>query len=179
MGKGTLWKAGAVILVIAIWGWASSRQQNDIPMESGHSEDDGHDHSQNASPQTAPPKTAPTQKTTNKGKIMDVKELKIEDEKIGDGAEAVTGKNVTVNYRGMLTDGTVFDESYKRGEPFSFDLGAGNVIKGWDKGVAGMKVGGKRKLTIPPDMGYGASGAGATIPPNATLIFEVELLKVN
>ena len=96
----------------------------------------------------------------------------------GTGTEAVAGKRVEVHYSGYLTDGTKFDASYDRGEPFSFPLGAGRVIKGWDQGVAGMKVGGKRKLTIPPALGYGASGAGNVIPPNATLVFEVELLKV-
>lgn len=111
--------------------------------------------------------------------IEDVKELKIEDIKIGIGDEAVSGKKVTVNYLGYLTNKTKFDSSYDRGEPFSFNLGAGQVIKGWDQGVVGMKVGGKRKLTIPSDLGYGPSGAGGSIPPNATLIFEVELLKVD
>ena len=106
-------------------------------------------------------------------------ELKIEDLRLGTGAEAVNGKTVTVNYSGTLTSGTKFDSSYDRGTPFSFTLGAGEVIKGWDLGVAGMKVGGKRKLTIPSDLGYGSRGAGADIPPNATLIFEVELLEVN
>ncbi|MHB9026356.1 MAG: FKBP-type peptidyl-prolyl cis-trans isomerase [Armatimonadota bacterium] len=106
-------------------------------------------------------------------------ELVIEDLKIGAGAEAVAGKTVTVHYTGWLTDGTKFDSSVDRGKPFSFPLGAGRVISGWDKGVAGMKVGGKRKLTIPPEMGYGASGTpGGPIPPNATLVFEVELLGV-
>ncbi len=105
-------------------------------------------------------------------------QLKIEDEVIGTGVEAVAGKKVTVNYIGTLTDGTKFDSSYDRGTPFSFNLGAGEVIKGWDQGVVGMKVGGKRKLTIPPSLGYGAAGAGGVIPGNATLIFEVELLKV-
>ncbi len=104
--------------------------------------------------------------------------LIIQDEKVGTGAEAVAGKKVIVNYTGTLIDGTKFDSSYDRNEPFSFNLGAGEVIKGWDQGVAGMKVGGKRKLTIPPSLGYGAQGAGAAIPPNATLVFEVELLKV-
>jgi len=105
-------------------------------------------------------------------------QLKIEDITLGTGDEAVTGKKVTVNYKGTLTDGTKFDSSYDRGIPFSFNLGAGDVIQGWDLGVDGMKVGGKRKLTIPSSLGYGARGAGDVIPPNATLVFEVELLKV-
>ena len=105
-------------------------------------------------------------------------ELKIEDLVLGTGEEAINGKKVTVNYSGTLINGTKFDSSYDRGVPFTFTLGAGEVIKGWDKGVTGMKVGGKRKLTIPPDLGYGATGAGSVIPPNATLIFEVELLKI-
>ncbi len=104
--------------------------------------------------------------------------LEIQDLKVGDGAEAVKGKKVSVHYTGWLTNGTKFDSSLDRGEPFQFQLGAGQVIQGWDQGVAGMKVGGKRKLTIPPDMGYGARGAGGVIPPNATLVFEVELLGV-
>ena len=104
--------------------------------------------------------------------------LIIVDEKIGTGEEATAGKKVTVNYAGTLTNGTKFDSSYDRNEPFIFNLGAGEVIKGWDQGVAGMKVGGKRKLTIPASLGYGETGAGGVIPPNATLIFEVELLKV-
>ena len=105
-------------------------------------------------------------------------ELKIEDTKVGTGAEAVTGKSVMVHYTGWLTNGTKFDSSKDRNEPFSFQLGAGQVIKGWDQGVAGMKVGGIRKLTIPPNLGYGSRGAGGVIPPNATLVFEVELLGV-
>ena len=107
-----------------------------------------------------------------------VEELKIEDLVVGTGIEAVGGKTVTVNYLGTLTNGTKFDSSYDRGAPFSFNLGAGEVIKGWDQGVVGMKVGGKRKLTIPSSLGYGETGAGEVIPPNSTLIFEVELLKV-
>jgi FKBP-type peptidyl-prolyl cis-trans isomerase len=105
-------------------------------------------------------------------------ELKIEDVVVGTGDEAKKGKTVSVHYTGWLTDGKKFDSSKDRGQPFSFPVGAGHVIRGWDDGVAGMKVGGKRKLTIPPDLGYGPRGAGGVIPPNATLIFEVELLGV-
>ncbi|MDO8503874.1 MAG: FKBP-type peptidyl-prolyl cis-trans isomerase [bacterium] len=104
--------------------------------------------------------------------------LKIEDIIVGAGAEAQAGKKVTVNYSGTLLNGTKFDSSYDRGVPFSFNLGAGEVIQGWDLGILEMKVGGKRKLTIPSELGYGTTGAGGVIPPNATLVFEVELLKV-
>jgi FKBP-type peptidyl-prolyl cis-trans isomerase len=110
--------------------------------------------------------------------LTTAKELKKEDLLVGKGKEAKPGDAVTVHYRGTLTDGTVFDESYKRGQPFDFQLGAGSVIKGWDIGVAGMKEGGKRRLTIPGDLAYGPQGSPPTIPPNATLIFEVELLQV-
>lgn len=117
-----------------------------------------------------------TSATTANTSGESVTDLKIEDLKPGTGAEAKSGQQVTVHYTGWLTDGKKFDSSLDRGQPFKFMLGAGQVIQGWDKGVAGMKVGGKRKLTIPPQMGYGERGAGGVIPPNATLVFEVELL---
>jgi FKBP-type peptidyl-prolyl cis-trans isomerase FkpA len=111
--------------------------------------------------------------------------LQIEDTVVGTGAEASAGQRVRVHYTGWLHDpaavdqrGRKFDSSKDRGQPFSFGLGRGEVIRGWDEGVQGMKVGGTRVLTIPPEMGYGARGAGGVIPPNATLVFEVELLAV-
>ncbi len=109
---------------------------------------------------------------------MNTTTLLIEDEVVGTGAKAMEGDSVTVHYVGMLTDGAVFDASRKRGDQgFTFVLGAGEVIKGWDQGVLGMNVGGKRKLTIPPDLAYGNRAVGGVIPANSTLIFEVELLK--
>jgi FKBP-type peptidyl-prolyl cis-trans isomerase FkpA len=104
--------------------------------------------------------------------------LVIEDLVVGHGNSAAAGQRVSVHYTGWLTDGKKFDSSKDRGQPFMFALGRGEVIRGWDEGVSGMKVGGKRKLTIPPELGYGARGAGGVIPPNATLVFEVELLAV-
>ena len=115
------------------------------------------------------------------GSMQEVKTasgLKYVDQVVGTGDVAVAGQTASVHYTGWLENGTKFDSSVDRGQPFSFPLGAGRVIKGWDEGVQGMKVGGKRKLTIPSDLGYGSRGAGGVIPPNATLIFDVELLGV-
>ena len=116
---------------------------------------------------------------------MDVSEFTKQDARVGSGNEAVAGREVTVHYTGWLYDpsrpdnkGSKFDSSRDRNDPFKFRLGAGQVIRGWDEGVAGMKVGGRRTLTIPSNMGYGARGAGGDIPPNAALVFDVELLDV-
>jgi peptidylprolyl isomerase/FKBP-type peptidyl-prolyl cis-trans isomerase FkpA len=134
---------------------------------------------QSAADAVSPPPIGASIQPTTPAPQPGATELKKEDTKVGTGAEAVTGSTVSVHYTGWLTDGTKFDSSKDRGQPFSFQIGSGQVIKGWDQGVTGMKVGGIRKLTIPPELGYGARGAGGVIPPNATLVFEVELLGVN
>ncbi|MEI6480085.1 MAG: FKBP-type peptidyl-prolyl cis-trans isomerase [bacterium] len=115
--------------------------------------------------------------TMQQGSNNQSSQLLVEDITVGTGTEAVAGKHVTVNYKGTLIDGTVFDSSYERGTPFDFDLGAGQVIAGWDQGLVGMKVGGKRKLVIPATLAYGDRAIGP-IPANSTLVFEVELLGV-
>jgi FKBP-type peptidyl-prolyl cis-trans isomerase FkpA len=130
---------------------------------------------QSAAPEATTPSSAPAPSTT----AGDVTELKVKDLVVGKGASAKAGDTVTVNYTGWLTDGTKFDSSLDRNQPFSFPLGAGRVIEGWDKGVAGMKVGGKRELIIPPSMAYGEQGSPPAIPANATLKFDVELLSVS
>lgn len=119
-----------------------------------------------------------TSSTTSQEDSSMSEDLKIEDITVGEGEEAVAGKEVTVHYTGTFTNGTKFDSSVDRGEPFTFTLGAGRVIEGWDEGVAGMKVGGKRKLTVPPELGYGPNDYGS-IPGGSTLLFDVELLEVN
>ncbi|MCP4705736.1 MAG: FKBP-type peptidyl-prolyl cis-trans isomerase [candidate division Zixibacteria bacterium] len=121
---------------------------------------------------------------TKEGYVLDGNEittesgLKYVDEVVGEGASPEKGQTVTVHYTGFLEDGTKFDSSVDRGQQFQFKIGVGQVIKGWDEGVMSMKVGGKRKLIIPAELGYGARGAGGVIPPNATLIFDVELFDV-
>ena len=147
----------AMVIVIGAGAWYNRRAEVSTP--AGGEQQSNHEQNTNTKP-------------------MD-NGLKVEDVKVGDGAEAKAGMRVTVNYEGKLINGAKFDSSYDRGTPFSFNLGAGEVIKGWDLGVAGMKVGGKRRLIIPSDLGYGPRGAGSAIPPNATLDFTVELLKVN
>lgn len=104
--------------------------------------------------------------------------MKVEELKVGAGVEAAAGKTVAVHYTGTLTDGSKFDSSLDRGQPFTFRLGAGQVIKGWDQGVAGMRVGGERRLTIPPELAYGTRGFPPVIPPNSTLVFVVQLIDV-
>ena len=126
---------------------------------------------------TATAKPAETQKPAEAPPPSNEK-LEIKDLVVGKGTEAKTGDSVKVHYVGTLPDGKEFDSSKKHNQPFDFELGAGRVIKGWDQGVAGMKIGGKRKLTVPPSLGYGARGFPPVIPPNSTLIFEVELLEV-
>lgn len=121
--------------------------------------------------------TTPTPQSTTTAQLEGGQQMQSEDLVVGSGDEAVSGKTVTVNYVGTFTDGTKFDASADHGQPFSFTLGAGQVIQGWDQGVAGMKVGGKRKLTVPPELGYGPNDYGS-IPGGSTLVFEIELLKV-
>jgi len=161
------WAALALGSLIGMWGCASGGGAGSPSASAGSTSD--------SAAKAAPPSAG---SSVNAGTITLPSGLKYEDIKVGEGPVADNGMSVTVNYTGWLTDGTKFDSSLDQGKPFTFSLGGGNVIRGWDEGVKGMRVGGKRKLTIPPDLGYGAAGAGSTIPPNSTLVFEVELLKV-
>jgi FKBP-type peptidyl-prolyl cis-trans isomerase len=129
-----------------------------------------------SAPAKKPSTAAPTPVTGDP--VVTKSGLKYWDIKVGDGAEAVRGKTVRVHYTGWLTNGKKFDSSVDRGQPFDFRLGAGDVIRGWDEGVAGMKVGGKRQLNIKPELGYGVQGYPPVIPPRSTLVFDVELLAV-
>jgi peptidylprolyl isomerase len=126
----------------------------------------------------AEPGQEPSQATAAPREVVTPSGLKYLDLKLGKGEEAVTGKIVEVQYTGKLEDGTPFDACRDKGEPFTFRLGAGDVIKGWDQGIAGMRVGGKRRLVIPPDLGFGKQGVGSVVPPNAVLVYEFELLGV-
>lgn len=130
------------------------------------------------SDQAAVKDASPSTTTTDASAAASASELQIVDVVVGTGAEAVSGKKVTVHYTGTLPDGKKFDSSLDRNAPFTFNLGQGQVIQGWEKGFSGMKIGGKRKLTIPASMGYGEAGVPGVIPPNSTLLFDVELLKV-
>lgn len=166
MDKSSVLKGGLVLVLLG--GLAAWRIIDERPPQPPQS-----------APQTAPQSTSAPDASAPKDTATPALngKLQITDLKVGSGAVAKAGQPVTVHYRGTLTNGQQFDASYDRGDPFSFTLGAGEVIKGWDQGVAGMKVGGKRKLVIPPDLAYGAQDKGS-IPPNSTLLFNVELLKV-
>ena len=129
-------------------------------------------------PEVSAPEPEPEPEVTEPA-AEETTELKIEDVKEGTGAAAKSGDTVTVHYTGYLSDGTKFESSKDSGQPFTFTIGENKVIPGWEQGVPGMKVGGTRKLTIPPDMAYGEAGAGGVIPPNATLVFEIDLVSID
>jgi FKBP-type peptidyl-prolyl cis-trans isomerase len=165
MSRPTYWLAALAIVALA--GCQQGKQAQTTPPVSSATT------TQQAAPTTTPPAVAAREVTTPLG-------LKYQDLVVGNGRMAEEGMSVTVNYTGWLTDGTKFDSSYDTGrQPLTFKIGAGMVIRGWDEGVKGMRVGGKRKLTIPPDLAYGERGYPPVIPASATLVFEVEFLGVN
>lgn len=168
-------KLGAFAVLLALGGALFFSKAQDAPApaadpeaasETAHSEGDGHDHGKEAAP-----------KMDAKQLAGGVTQLKSEDQRVGTGPGAQNGDSLSMNYKGSLLSGEVFDQSYGRA-PFEFTLGVGEVIKGWDVGISGMKAGGKRKLTIPAALGYGERGSPPKIPSGATLVFEVELLSI-
>ena len=166
MSKKAIWIGVAILVIVGVsWFFLKLGQQTTLPED------------------TAKIGTVNTDNNTNMATAMpagrqDSGKLQIEDIKVGTGSAVTAGDTVVMQYTGTLTNGTKFDSSYDHGKPFTTRIGVGQVIEGWDMGIPGMKVGGKRKLTIPPALGYGEHGAGGVIPPNATLIFEVELLEI-
>ncbi|MBX4189893.1 FKBP-type peptidyl-prolyl cis-trans isomerase [Candidatus Parcubacteria bacterium] len=158
-----------IVVLVGIWLFKGKVNKSSLGLNSNPS------NSPEASPTASVSPSAPPQ-----GKVVTLKDgLQMQDLVVGTGAQAIVGKLVSVQYTGWLTNGTKFDSSYDHGQPFQFQLGAGQVIKGWDEGVQDMKVGGKRRLVIPASLGYGSQAMGNVIPANSTLVFDVELLAVS
>ena len=163
-----LWSGAALLALIATGCYQASTTQSAASSSAASTT--------NTPPAAVAPAEKPAGTATSAAEVLLPGGLKYTDLKVGDGDIAEAGLTATVHYTGWLTDGTKFDSSVDRNQPFPFRIGAGNVIRGWDEGVKGMRIGGKRRLTIPPDMGYGDRGSPPVIPPHATLVFEVELL---
>jgi FKBP-type peptidyl-prolyl cis-trans isomerase len=168
MEEKNIWIGGITALVVLglIFAFNTKSKSVEEEVQAKNTQASGTEEQQTLTPTSSPTMQEP------------VTTLQIEDITVGTGREAKAGETISVHYTGTLTDGTKFDSSRDRGTPFSFTLGAGQVIEGWDKGFAGMKVGGRRKLVIPGSMAYGPQGIPGVIPPNATLVFDVELLGV-
>ena len=182
--KPGIWAGLAALVGVYVFSQAADKNAAQ-PSSNSHTHADGTVHEgehsasepgQSASPEEAAPVVAPAKLGLKPGGKAD--KLVRQDLKVGTGATAENGQTLSMHYRGTLTNGQQFDASYDRGQPFSFTLGAGQVIPGWDMGIKGMKVGGKRRLIIPGSLAYGSQGSPPKIPPDATLIFEVELLDV-